>query len=78
MAPQGASRGKDGGRGDVRVGMVMGERIRVWMDVGGRVSTNTVRHGRPGSESGEVERFSWPLSFVVNVSFVHEAWQDAV
>lgn len=73
MAPQRSSRGKDGGRGEVRVGVAVGEGVRVWVNVRRGVSTDTVRQWRSDGQPSELERLSRPVSFIVNVPFIQEA-----
>ena len=71
--------GKDGGGRDVvRMGVAMGEGVRMRVNVGRRVPTNTVWNRRSDGKPSEVVRLARSFSVVVKAPFVHVTRQDAV
>lgn len=71
--------GKDGGRRNVvRMGVAMGEGVRMRVYVGRRVPTDTVWDRRSDGKPCEVVWLARSFSVVVKVPFVHVTRQHAV
>jgi len=63
---------EDGGWSHVvRMGVAMGKRVRMRVNVRRWVPTDTVWNRRSNGKTSEVEWFARPFPFVVKVPFVH-------